>query len=89
MQLRTKKYHLDRNLAVHKVYKYEELEEALTDISEKLRLNEPLIMPSYRVKGNPRKDRRHFKEVLTLEQMKKIYNVNEQTFHLLDYDKGF
>ncbi|MEQ8580354.1 MAG: sulfotransferase family 2 domain-containing protein [Marinoscillum sp.] len=80
-------YHINGKLAVDKMYAYEELQEALADISDRLSLTEPLTMPEYRAKGNIRTDRRPFAEVLSQKEMKTIYDIYYPVFELLGYEK--
>ncbi len=60
---------------VDKVYKFEELSEALKDISEKLGLGETIQMPSYKAKSDVRKDRRHYTEVLSDREQELISKI--------------
>lgn len=49
---------------VDKVYKFEALPQALADIKNKLALSGPLELPKRRLKGNVRKNKKHYSEVL-------------------------
>lgn len=50
-------YSMDGQIIVDKVYQYEDMENALKDISNKLGLQSPLILPNYRAKS-------HFKKLI-------------------------
>lgn len=58
--------------AVDKVYKFEELKAALVDISDRLGLDEKLELPKKKAKGNVRKDKRHYKDILNEEEIEWI-----------------
>lgn len=53
---------------VDKVFKFEEIEAGLNELSKRFNLQEPLKLPSYRAKGDIRKDKRHYREILTQEE---------------------
>lgn len=60
---------------VDQVYKFEELPKALVDISKQIRLKETLQMPTYKAKGNVRKDKRHYSEVLSEREKELIRKI--------------
>lgn len=79
------KYAINNQVVVDDVYKFEELEKALLDVSNKLNLKKPLVLPDYKAKGGIRSDRRHYTEVLTKEQIQVIDIAFAREFKLLGY----
>ena len=59
---------IKNEIAVDKVYQYEQLNEALKDISTKLNLTHDLKLPTKKTKGGSRKDNRHYTEVLNKKE---------------------
>lgn len=70
---------------VDKVFKYEEMNEALSFLKEKLDLPSDIIMPKKRYKGWTRKDYRNYKKFLTEEERYRIAEV----FHKEIKEFGF
>lgn len=71
---------------VDKVYPYERMSEALSDISEKLNLEKPLDLSNIKAKGDVRIDRRPYSGVLSKDTIHKV-NVSERdVFDLLNYE---
>lgn len=70
---------------VNKIYKLEELEEALEDISIQLKLDEKIKMPVYKAKGNVRKDKRHYSEVLSEEEKETISKIFAREIAWMNY----
>lgn len=70
---------------VDKIYKYEELDAALKDLSEKLNLETPIEMPKKKLKGDTRKDKKHYSEVLTKEEADWISMMFAREIKLLNY----
>ncbi|MFY0687800.1 MAG: sulfotransferase family 2 domain-containing protein [Cyclobacteriaceae bacterium] len=56
-------------IIVDKVYKYEELSSAMIDISEKLGLSKKLELPDVKAKGNIRKNKSHYTDILNQHEM--------------------
>lgn len=52
-------------IIVDKVYKYEELNESLSDIQNVLNLPSVIMLPLQKLKGNVRKEQVHYKDILT------------------------
>lgn len=71
--------------AVDKVYKMEEMDEALVDISSRLGLQQPLELPKYKAKGGIRKDKRHYRDILTEEEKEMISLIYAREIKLLNY----
>ena len=61
-------YTQNNKLIVDKVYKYEELTTALTDLSQELNLASELKLPAKKTKSHTRKNHRHYSQVLTGQQ---------------------
>lgn len=67
-------YTIDSKVAVDKVYRYEELNDAMKDISERLGLPEVPSLPN--AKSQFRVDKRSYHEILTeadIDQIQKVY----------------
>lgn len=79
-------YSVRRNVAVDDVFKFEEMNEALESISNKLNLNTLLEMPKYKAKGTRRTDKRHYSEVLTKEEKDLISIIFAREIKLLGYE---
>lgn len=73
-------------VAVDRVYRYEEMEAALADLSRRLDLAVPLRMPDFRAKGASRPDRRHYRDVLTDEEAEMIAIACAREIRLLGYE---
>lgn len=65
-------YSINKILAVDDVFKYEQLNESLKKISEKLNLNKPLKPDSYKAKSHYRENNKHYSELLNEEDKRKI-----------------
>lgn len=76
-------YTIDSELAVDKVYKYEDLNKAMQDIAEKIGLPELPELPN--AKGGFRKDKRSYKEILNEKDKQKIATVYAREIALLGY----
>lgn len=63
-------YALDGLVAVDRVYRFEERDEMLGDLGERLGLSGPIELP--RTKATQRSDRRHYREVFAPEERKLI-----------------
>jgi hypothetical protein len=70
---------------VDRVYKYEEFNNALSDLSRRLQLSEELKLPAKKAKGNVRKDRRHYREVLSDEGADRIAKIFAREIKLFGY----
>jgi hypothetical protein len=70
---------------VDKIYKYEELPSALADISRRIGLNEKIEMPIYKAKGDVRKDKRPYTEVLSKEEKETISKIFAREIAWLGY----
>lgn len=61
---------------VDKVYKFEELTEAINDINKKLNLKGEIELPLKKTKGKIRKDKAHYRDILTeyeIERLSKMF----------------
>jgi hypothetical protein len=72
--------------AMDKIYRYEEIESALADVSDRLRLDAPLRLPNSRAKARSRDDRRHYREILTAEETEMIAVACAREIRLLGYE---
>ncbi len=59
--------------------------ESLSLLSEKLHLKEPIELSNIKAKGNFRKDKRHYTEVLTEEEQEMIAVIWAREMKLLSY----
>ena len=80
------RYAIDGIVAVDRVYRYEDLEHALEEISLRLALASPLALPVHRAKGAARADRRHYREVLDADDREWIAVVCAREIRLLGYE---
>ena len=60
---------------VDDLFLFEELPQALSTISEKLKLEEPLALPQHKAKGGVRKDKRPYQEVISDEERDLIAKI--------------
>jgi hypothetical protein len=72
-------------LAVDEILRYEELEVQLPLLTSRLNLETDLLLPEYRAKGEFRKDRRHYREVLTSEEAEMISRMFAREIYLMKY----
>ncbi len=72
-------------LAVDRIYKYEKMQESLVELTDILNLPERLNLPDKKMKGDFRNDRRHYSEVLTIEQAKIIKCMFAREIELMNY----
>lgn len=69
-------YTIDSIPVVDKIYKYEEISQAIHDINKMLHLNDEIELPNKKLKGNIRKNKKHYREILTdyeIEWLSKIF----------------
>lgn len=66
-------YTVDAEIVVDRVFLYEELEQSMEEIAERLRLPEVPVLP--RAKGDTRTDRRSYREILAPADIAKIGRV--------------
>lgn len=78
-------YSINKLVAVDKVYKYEELNEALIDISMKIGLSNKLKLPEYRSKSSTRKNK-SYKDILDKDAIKIIKIAFAREIELLNYN---
>ena len=81
-----KLYSIRGFLAMDEVYRYEEIDSALADISERLGLDTPLRLPEFRAKSGHRADRRHYREILSAEEAEMIGVACAREIRLLGYE---
>jgi hypothetical protein len=79
-------YSINSIPVVDKIYKYEEMDAALQDISNRLNLSELLKLPEVRAKGNVRMDERHYREVLSPEEVDLIRKVYAREIAWMGYE---
>ena len=70
---------------VDQIYKFEALDQALEDISQKLGLDEPLQLPEKKTKSNSRKDKRPYQEVLSPEEVEWVKKIFSWELEYFDY----
>ncbi len=79
-------YTINSLIVVDKVYKYEELSAAMLDITERLNLSEPLELPTTRAKAGIRKDKGHYREILTNEEVEWISKTFAREMACFNYE---
>ena len=79
-------YCINNEIAVDKVYKYEDLDAALIDISAKCGLPPLTHFSAFKAKAQHRKDRRPYYDVLDQRLIDRINEKERRTFELMDYD---
>lgn len=78
-------YTINGQVAVDRIFRYEELDAALKELSTVLNLSDELKMPDYRAKSQFRKDHRSYREILTEEEAALIAKMFEADIALLGY----
>lgn len=77
-------YHLNGQVAVDRILHFERLEEELESVRLHLGLPEPLELP--RAKSTSRKDKRHYREILSPEERERIADLFAAEIRLLGYE---
>ena len=78
-------YTINKLVAVDSIFKYENLEDSLQEISKRIKLSESLSLNSIKAKGNFRKDKRHYSDVLNEEEVSLITTIWAREMSLLGY----
>ncbi|KAB1064878.1 sulfotransferase family 2 domain-containing protein [Salibacter halophilus] len=78
-------YTINDEIVVDKVYNYENLKEAMLDISSKLKLDEELKLPQRKAKGHVRKNRDHYSKVLNNDQIEWVKKEFFKEIDLFNY----
>jgi hypothetical protein len=76
-------YTIDSRIAVDKVYRYEDREDALEDIRSRVGLPEKLRLP--KAKGGFRTDKRPYRDILTPAEIERIARKFSQEISLFGY----
>lgn len=77
-------YTINNRVAVDKIYKYEFINDAIIDLSEKFKFAEKLELP--RTKSTSRPKKRQYSDILNLDEKKYIGKVFEKEIINLDYE---
>lgn len=77
-------YTIDGKIAVDRILRFEDLESELEQVRQRLGLSGPFALP--RAKGNARTDRRHYTEILTAEDRRRIAEMFREEIELMGYD---
>lgn len=80
-----RQYRINGEVAVDKIYKFEELKQSMEEIAQVLNLGKPLELPSKKTKSSSRKDKRHWSEILSNEEKKSVNRIFEHEFALMNY----
>ena len=80
-----RQYTIDGELAVDKIYRFENIEEALLDLTDQLHLDNRITLPKVKTKSSSRKDKRHWREILTDEEKARIKALFDKSFKLMNY----
>ncbi len=78
-------YTINKIVCVDKIYKFEDMDNALKDLTERFSLQEPLKMPKYKAYGNLRKDKRNYRDILSNKEVQLINTIFAREIALLDY----
>lgn len=78
-------YSINKIIAVDDIFKFENLEEALVKISNKLNLHSTLTLPKVKAKSQFRKDKRHYLEVLSDTEKNMIDIIWAREIALMGY----
>jgi len=81
----SKAYMIDGKVAVDRIFRYEDMEGALTELTDLLALDKKLQLPSYRAKSQFRKDHRSYREILSEEEAAIISGRFRDDIALLGY----
>ena len=57
-------YKIDGETGLDKIYKFENLDDALIDIANRLTLPDPIILPQQKIHSFSRLNKRHYREML-------------------------
>lgn len=76
-------YTIDGKVVVDRICRYENLEEELKSVRNRLGLPDQIILP--RAKGSFRKDRRHYRDILSKTDQKKISRRFAKEIRLMSY----
>lgn len=76
-------YTIDGQIAVDKICLYENLASDLEDVRRQLNMPEPLALP--KTKSGTRKDKRHYRDILSPEQQAKIAELFADEIDLFAY----
>jgi hypothetical protein len=80
-----KHYSINGKVAVDKIYKYEEISDAMASITKQLHLATPIQMPDYKAKSQYRKPGTSYAEFLTQKEAELIGVFFAKEIKLLDY----
>ncbi len=78
-------YTIHNTVAVDRIFRYEKMDAALEELSEILALPEQLKLPAYKAKSGVRKDKRNYREILTVEERALIEVIFAREIRLLGY----
>lgn len=78
-------YSTDGKVVMDKVFRYEDMDAALQEISKTLGLPEILKMPGYKAKSQFRTDSRHYREILSNAEMELISQRFSREIEYMDY----
>ena len=79
-------YSINGVVAVDKIYKLENMDESLIDLSNRLKLSKTLKLPNYHANKSKRKDKRNYKEILSEEEKSLIKIMYAREIKLLGYN---
>lgn len=78
-------YTIDKEVVADKIFRYEEMESALSEISQTLGFKTRLKMPEYKAKSGFRRDNRSYREILTQEEANIITKRFEREIGYMGY----
>lgn len=79
-------YTIDSFPVVDKIYKFEEISEAIDDINQKLNLDDKISLPEKKAKGQVRVNKKHYSKILTEYEKKWISKVFAREIAFFNYE---
>jgi hypothetical protein len=73
-------------IIVDKVYKFEEIDRSLKDIAYRLQLNKPIKLPVNKLKGNVRKSKEPYSNILSEFEIQWISKVHAREIAYFNYE---
>lgn len=78
-------YTINNVLVVDKVYKFEELENALVELNQKFNLESEIVLPSKKTKGNSRNDKRHYRDIISQKEAALLSKIFAREIAFFNY----
>ena len=78
-------YMIGHELAVDRLFKFEELEDSISFLNRKLGLGGALKLPAKKTKSHTRTDKRHYRDILSPKEVKLITEQFKEELERFDY----